>query len=92
MPSIFRVGGYIVFFWSNENDEPIHVHVGRGVPSPHATKVWLTRTGGCILANNDSRIPEKALGELLEVISAQFFLICSKWKEHFCVEEIKFYC
>ena len=29
MPQIFRVAGYIVYFWSNENEplEPIHVHV-----------------------------------------------------------------
>ena len=80
MPSLFRIGGYLVFFWSNENGEPIHVHI------------WLTRTGQCVVANNNGRIPQNDLNELMDVISAQFFMICRKWKEHFCVEEIQFFC
>lgn len=92
VPNLFRVGGYLVFFWSNENGEPIHVHIIRGKPSPNATKVWLTRSGQCIVANNRSRIPQNDLNELLDVISAQFFLICRKWKEHFCVDDITFFC
>ena len=35
MPKIFTIKGYIVYFWSNENDEPIHVHVAKGVPRPN---------------------------------------------------------
>ena len=92
VPSLFRVGGYLVFFWSNENGEPIHVHIVKGRPGPNTTKVWLTRTGQCILANNASHIPQSDLKELLDIISAQFFLICHKWKEHFCVEDIQFFC
>ena len=64
----------------------------KGKPSPNATKIWLTCTGQCVVANNDSRIPQSDLKELLDVISAQFFMICRKWKEHFCVEEIQFFC
>lgn len=59
---------------------------------PNATKVWLTRTGQCVIANNDSRIPQSDLNELLDIVSAQLFMICRKWKEHFCVEEIQFFC
>lgn len=92
VPSLFRVGGYLVFFWSNESGEPIHVHVVKGKPSPNTTKVWLTKSGKCILANNASQIPQSDLNELLDIISAQFFLICQKWKEHFCVDEIRYYC
>ena len=92
MPSLFRVGGYLVFCWSNENGEPIHVHIAKGKPTPNAAKIWLTRSGQCVVANNDGRIPQGDLKELLDVISAQFFMICQKWKEHFCVEEIQFFC
>ena len=45
-----------------------------------------------VLANNNSRIPNQDLNELMDVISAQFFLICRKWKEHFCLDSISFYC
>ena len=92
MPSLFIISGYRVFFWSNENGEPIHVHICKGQPSPNATKIWLTKAGGCIVASNGSRIPAKELNELMEIVSAQFFMICSKWKEFFCVDEIEFYC
>ena len=92
LPSIFTVSGYKVFFWSNENGEPIHVHIAKGKPTPNATKVWLTRSGVCILANNGSNIPQKELNELLEFISAQFFLICAEWKKFFLETEIHFYC
>lgn len=92
VPNLFRVGGYLVYFWSNENAEPIHVHISRGKPLPNGTKVWLTSAGRCIVASNGSRIPQSDLNELLDVISAQFFMICAKWREHSCVDEIKFFC
>ena len=45
MPKLFTVSGYTVYFWSNENGEPIHVHVSKGKPTPNATKIWLTKSG-----------------------------------------------
>lgn len=92
MPSLFRIGRYVIFFWSNENYEPIHVHVCEGKPSPNSTKLWITSKGGCIVANNNSRIPEHELVDLIEVVEAQFFMICNSWKKHFVVDDIKFYC
>ena len=74
------VSGYIVYFWSNEEGELIHVHVSKGRPTPNATKIWLTRTGGCIVAQWKSNCIE-GLNELMEFISAQFFLICARWKQ-----------
>lgn len=34
LPKLFMVSGYTVYFWSNENGEPIHVHVAKGKPTP----------------------------------------------------------
>ena len=82
MPKLFTVSGYIVYFGSNEE----------GRPTPNATKIWLTRTGGCFVASNGSQIASKELNELMEFISAQFFLICAKWKQFFVTDTIKFYC
>lgn len=48
MPKLYRVGQYIIFFWSNENNEPIHVHVGIVNPAPNTTKIWITQSGGCL--------------------------------------------
>lgn len=92
MPSIFTASGYKVYFWSNESMEPIHVHISKGKPTANSTKVWLTRGGGCVLGDNSSMIPKKELDELMEIIAAQYFMICAKWKEFFVTDEIKFYC
>lgn len=92
MPSLFTVSGYKIFFWSNDGTEPVHVHVTKGTPAPNTTKIWLTKTGGCIIANNASRISDADLHELLDFISAQFFLICSAWKSHFVLDSLNFYC
>lgn len=63
MPSLFRLFGYVIFFWSNEGAplEPVHVHVAKGVPNASATKIWITEAGGCIVANNNSKIPARTL-------------------------------
>lgn len=74
MPNLFTVSGYKIYFWSNENAEAIHVHVSKGHPTPNSTKIWLTKSGGCVPANSRSQIPQKELNELMEFISAQFFL------------------
>ena len=52
LPNLFEVSGYKIFFWSNENNEPIHVHICKGKPSKNSTKIWLTKAGGAILATN----------------------------------------
>ncbi len=92
LPNLFTVSGYKIYFWSNENAEPVHVHISKGHPTPNSTKVWLTRSGGCILANNRSQIPAAELNELMEFISAQFFYICVEWKKFFVEDSLHFYC
>ncbi|MBR4571700.1 MAG: DUF4160 domain-containing protein [Candidatus Riflebacteria bacterium] len=92
MPKLFVVGDYIIYFWTHESTEPIHVHISRGKPNGESTKVWLTSKGGCIVANNKSRIPLHKLGYLLRIIEAQYEDICHEWKKLFGVSRIKFYC
>ncbi|PPQ38323.1 DUF4160 domain-containing protein [Rhodopila globiformis] len=38
MPTILRVDGFRVYFWSHEPNEPPHVHLDKGGAS---AKVWL---------------------------------------------------
>ena len=92
MPKLYRVGKYAIFFWSNENNEPVHVHIGIVEPEPNATKIWLTKSGGCIVAHNKSRIPDKDLNHLLQVIKDNYLSICAEWQEYFGTEEVDFYC
>ncbi len=92
MPNIVELMGYKVYFWANENHEPIHVHISKGRPTKNSTKIWLTKTGGCVVANNKSRIPERDLNILLEAISLYYFQIIAKWKIVYNTNEVKFYC
>lgn len=92
LPNIFELYGYKVYFWSNENDEPIHVHISKGSPQKNATKVWLTKSGGCIIANNNSQIPKSDLNSIIKAINSNFLYIVSKWKDVHGIESTKFYC
>lgn len=59
------------FFWSNENNEPIHVHVAKGKQSANATKIWLPTESNPVVAHNKSRIPKKDLTRLLKAIALE---------------------
>ena len=92
MPRVFKIGGYIVYFWVNENDplEPVHVHVCEGVQSPTATKIWITRNGGCLLCHNKSKIPSRQLRTIMQTIEARKKDILDLWYETF--GQISYYC
>jgi hypothetical protein len=92
LPKLFSIGQYVVFFWSNENGEPIHVHVAIGRISPSATKVWLTQGGGAIVANNKSKISQADLNEILGVICDNHTSICKQWKDFFSTDTVNYYC
>ena len=85
MPQVFRIGSYWVFFWTNEGVplEPVHVHVAEGAPRANATKIWITRAGGCYLCNNNSGVPAVALHNIMRIIEARSDEVIAKWVEYF---------
>ena len=90
MPSILAVQGYRIYLWSNESGEPIHVHPTKESPTQSATKVWLTRAGGCVL--NNGRIPVKDLRELMDIVAANHERISGAWCRFFHVEKPAYIC
>ena len=92
MPQIFKIGSYLIYFWSNEHDplEPIHVHVSKGVPRENSTKIWITQSGKCLLCNNNSHIPSRTLRDIMEIIEARSEEIKQRWVSYF--KKIRFYC
>ncbi len=92
MPQIFRIGSYIIYFWSNENNplEPVHVHIAEGRATANATKIWITSSGKALLCNNASRIPQKTLRNMMRFIEANSNTIINKWYGQF--GEIRYYC
>ena len=91
MPQVFRVGSYLVYFWSDESHplEPIHVHVAQGIPRENATKVWITSKGHCVLAHNKLGIPSRQLRYITKTIEAQHREIEQQWVDYF--GEIRYY-
>lgn len=92
MPQIFRIGPYIIYFWSNENDplEPIHVHIAERRAAANGTKVWITSSGKALLCNNNAQISSSVLRDLLRIIEANSDDIVEKWLTHF--GQIDYYC
>lgn len=92
MPQVFKIGAYLVYFWLNEGmpPEPIHVHIAEGTPVQNGTKIWITQKGRCIVANNASKIPERKLRIMMDVIEARHKEIEELWVSKF--GEVTYYC
>ncbi len=92
MPQVFRMGEYWIYFWSNESMpvEPVHVHVAKGKPTENATKIWITSTGKCLVCNNNSRIPEHTLRNIMSMIEARNEDVIKLWIKYF--GEVRYFC
>ena len=76
MPQIFRIGSYIVYFWSNENGEPIHVHVIKDANEAKYNVSPLIQ-----IYNHGFKKHDIALIE--SIISENEAVIIDRWKEYF---------
>ena len=92
MPQVFRIGEYWIYFWTNENMplEPVHIHIAKGCPTANATKVWITSSGKCLLCNNNSKIPNHTLRNMMRMIEARSEDVINMWLEYF--GEIRYFC
>ena len=90
MPNIVTIMGYKVYFWMNENGEPIHVHVSKGKPSQNATKLWMASNGGFVTCHNKSRIPKHDLQKIISYLVVNNITIVNMWYGAFGY--VKYYC
>lgn len=90
MPRLYRIFGYIVYFWSNEENEPVHVHICKSRPTENATKFWITSSGNLLMCHNKSRIPSNDLRKIVDYLSANTLNICEEWFR--CFGSIGYYC
>lgn len=81
MPQVYKVLGYLIFFWSHEDNEPVHVHVCKGKPQKDATKIWMEKVPR--LAHNKSDIPVKDLNRIMKWLAANRAMIIMRWHDHF---------
>ena len=83
MPNLFTFRGYVIYFWAGDGNEPLHVHVSLGAPSPVSAKFWLTKDGRAILANNAPNFGKKDIRQLTKIIQINHKRICDQWEDMF---------
>jgi hypothetical protein len=76
MPTVLRAGPYRLYFYSNENNEPPHVHVDRDALS---VKFWLSPVN---LARNLG-FNARELRQIEELISKNEAKLLEAWNDHF---------
>lgn len=89
MPVFFRYIGYKIYFWSNENNEPIHFHISEGNPSSSSTKVWILEDNSFLLANNNSHIPLPVLRRIFMIMQDNIEDYKKQWE--MMHDNIKYY-
>lgn len=77
MPTVLWKSGFRFFFFSNENNEPAHIHVQKGSGEG---KIWLEPSFRLAWTIGFSRQEETAV---LEIASANKELFLNKWYEYF---------
>lgn len=76
MPTVLRVGPYRLFFFSNEGDEPPHIHVRR---DRGLAKFWLEPVQLAESAN----FPAHELATLRGLVIENHGKLVSAWHEYF---------
>jgi hypothetical protein len=76
MPTVWRHSGHRLFFFSNEGNEPPHIHVETG---DNYAKFWLDPVALATSAGYNAR----ELRELRELIEGNRHILTEKWHEYF---------
>jgi hypothetical protein len=77
MPTILRTKGFRFFFYSNENDEPAHVHVEKGDAEG---KIWLEPALSVAYFRGFSTGEQN---EIMDITSGNLKSFIKKWYEYF---------
>ncbi|MCK9226059.1 MAG: DUF4160 domain-containing protein [Candidatus Muirbacterium halophilum] len=75
-PTIFREKGYRFFFFSNENNEPAHIHVEK---DDKYGKIWLDNID---IAKNYG-FSAKEINNILHIINIKKSDFIRSWNEYF---------
>ena len=76
MPTILLVKGWRVFFYSNEGNEPMHVHARKGGAE---CKFWIDSNRFQIEEDFASGLTPQLRREIRQVIFEHFDDICAAW-------------
>lgn len=76
MPTVLRIDGYRFFFFSNEGNEPVHIHVESG---DGYCKFWLNPTSLAYSTGYNS----SELNKISKLVEANNEKIETSWDEYF---------
>ena len=76
MPTALRIEGYRFFFFSNEGNEPVHIHVESG---DGYCKFWINPASLAYSAGFNST----ELNKIRKLVDQHSNQIEEKWNEHF---------
>lgn len=76
MPTVLRMAGYRFFFFSNEGNEPPHIHVQQ---AGRYAKFWLEPPR---IAENNG-YTGREIGRIGELIEEHHATLLEAWHEHF---------
>jgi len=76
VPTVLRWGAYRAFFYSNEGNEPAHIHVRA---ADKEAKVWLHDFSIAVNAG----FPAHELGAIIRHLKSHRNELVASWNEHF---------
>ncbi len=80
MPTVLYVQGWRLFFYSNEGNEPMHIHAVKGEAE---CKFWLLPDRFDIVEEFAYNSTPRLLREIRQIIFEHFDQIITAWQEHF---------
>jgi len=80
MPTILREKGWRLFFYSNEHQEPIHIHAIKGETT---CKYWIISEIPLILKARSSNLSLPLKREIEVILYKHHRTIQSKWYDYF---------
>lgn len=78
--------GYQIYFWSNENGEPVHFHIAKGRRGENNTKFWILSDGSVILAKHNGHQSIKDVKKILKALQKDKSIamqVVEDWKHNF---------
>ena len=80
MPTVLYIFGWRFFFYSNEGDEPIHIHAEKG---DMECKFWLLLEEIEIREEYSFNMSPVSKREVKKIIYQHFDIIVEAWNEYF---------
>ena len=77
MPTVFYFNGVRFYFYSNENDEPMHIHVEKAGANG---KIWLEPDVKIAFIHGFSG---KETNQIVEIVENEIVTLRNKWNEYF---------